>query len=66
VSDLFIASRRVPHEDDDSRRVVVAGAFIGDSVRVRGPLEAADALASAVIAGRMKRELAEEAARRAS
>jgi hypothetical protein len=55
----FIASRRVEH--DGSRRVVVAGALIGDVVRVNGSLEGADSAASAVIAGRPNRELAEAA-----
>ena len=56
MTDLFIASRKaIPR--DDSRRAVMVGAFIGDIVRVKGPVEGADALATAVIAGRLKREL---------
>jgi hypothetical protein len=61
VTDLFIAAKRIEH--DGSRRVVMTGAFIGDDVRVRGPLEAADSVAAVLIAGRLKRELAEAAAR---
>ena len=63
MSDLFIASRAaVPR--DDSRRTVMAGAFIGDVLHVKGPVEGADALAMAVMAGRRERELGIEAARR--
>jgi hypothetical protein len=58
---LFIASRFIPH--DGSRRVVMAGSITGYSLRVRGPLGGADALATAVIAGRQQREAAETAAR---
>ena len=45
-----------------TRRLVLAGTFTGPVVRVRGPLEAADALASALIAGRQQRERDEAAA----
>ena len=61
MSGLFIASKRVEH--DGSRRAVVVAAFIGDRVRVRGPQEAAEVVTAALIAGRMKRELAEDEGR---
>ena len=39
-----------------TRSLVLAGTFIGPVVRVRGPVEAADSLAAALIAGRQQRE----------
>lgn len=57
MTGLFIASKRVEH--DGSRRIVATGAVIGDDVRIRAWGGDADALAAAVIAGRMRRELAE-------
>jgi hypothetical protein len=62
VTDLFIASKaRIDH--DGSRRVIAAGALIGDDVHVNGPREASVSVAIAVIAGRLERELAEAAVR---
>ena len=72
MSDLFIASRSVPHEDDGSRRVVVAGALIGPWMGVRiapelgASLDDGAALTDAVMVPRRERReraKAEEAAR---
>jgi hypothetical protein len=57
MTPLFIASKRVEH--DGSRRVVMTGAFIGDDIRVQGPVGAAEAIAGGLAAGRLRRELAE-------
>jgi hypothetical protein len=59
MSGLFIASRRVEH--DGTRRVVVAGALIGDDVRTSGP--DGDAVACWVLRGRIRRFVTEAAAR---
>jgi hypothetical protein len=69
VSDLFetgpdapfIASKRVEH--DGSRRVVMTGAFIGDDIRVQGPVGAAEAIAGGLAAGRLRRAPAGAATR---
>ena len=58
---LFIASRSVPHEDDGSRRVVVAGALIGPWMGVRiapelgASLDDGAALTDAVMVPRRER-----------
>ena len=61
MSNLFIASRRIDH--DGSRRVVAAGSFIGDAANVTVAGEGADVFAGTIIARRLRRELAEKAAR---
>jgi len=56
MRDLFIASRRIPHEDDGRRRVIAAGAFIGGEVRVQGPAGADERIGQALRAGRRQRQ----------
>lgn len=56
MTDLFIASRSIPHHDDSSRRVLVAGAFIDGEVCVQGPAGAAERIGRALKAGRRRRQ----------
>lgn len=54
MSGLFIASRRVEH--DESRRVLVAGAFIDGEPRIQGPAGAPERIGRALRAGRRQRQ----------
>jgi len=56
LSDLFIASRRIEHEDGGSRRVIAAGVFIGGEERIQGPAGAPERIGRALRAGRRWRQ----------